>query len=141
MTSLAFVRRMIALSSPPRSDEAEVEDLPATTRKPAECEPGRWRAGRQAEIAVAMPFAVAAALYIVPGYFDPLYVSPPDMLGIPFGFVLQVMTLAWATLGAVVVWQTRFRFMAALALIACTIPAVVGVVFGPRLMEIMRNLG
>lgn len=141
MASLAFVRRMVALSSPPRSDEAKVEDLRAASRTGTDGEPGRWRAGRQAEIAVAMPFAVAAALYIVPGYFDPLYVSPPDMLGIPFGFVLQVMTLAWAALGAAVVWQTRFRSMAVLALIACTIPAVVGVVFGPRLIEIMRNLG
>lgn len=141
MTSLAFVRRAIALSSPPRSDEVEVEDLPAAIHKPADGEPGSWRAGRQAEIAAAIPFVVAAALYVVPGYFDPLYVSPPEMLGIPFGFVLQVMTLAWAALGAVVVWQTRFRFMAALALTACTIPAVVGVMLGPRLIEFMQNLG
>jgi hypothetical protein len=141
MTSLAFVRRVIALSSQPRSDEVEVEDLGTTTRKSTEGQPGRWRASRETQIAAAIPFVVTAVLYAVPGYYGRLFVSPPDIIGVPFGFVLQLITLAWAALGVAVVAQTRFRFMAALALTVCTIPAAIGVVVVARLIEIMQNLG
>lgn len=78
---------------------------------------------------------------MVPGYYDRLFVAPPDIIGVPFGFVLQLVTLGWAALGAAVIWQTRFRWMAALALAACTIPAVVGVILAPTLIELMQNLG
>jgi hypothetical protein len=141
MTSLAFVRRWIALSSQPTADKVEVEELGAEAHKRADGQPGRWRASREMQIVAAIPFVVAAILYVIPGYYDRLFVAPPSIVGIPFGFVLQLISLAWAALGALVVSQTRFRFMAVLALTACTVPAVIAVVVASALIEIMQNLG
>jgi len=141
MTSFLIVRWVMTLSSPPRSNDLDVEDPGETTRKSTEGRPGRWRASREMQIAAALPFVVAALLYMVPGFYDRLFVKPPDILGVPFGFVLQLLSLAWAALGAAVIAQTRFRFMALLALTVCTIPAVIGAVFVVRLTEIMQNLG
>jgi hypothetical protein len=120
--------------------EPAVQPVEGDVRMPIDRGTGRWHAGRDAQIAVVIPFAVTAVLYVVPGYFDRLFMSPPDIIGIPFGFVLQMVTLAWAALGAAVVWQTPFRFMAALALTVCTGPAVIVAVLTPMLIGVMQNL-
>lgn len=140
VTSRAFVRRLFKFSSPARPDEVEIEELSADPYEPSQRHGGSWHAPREAQSAAAIPFLVAAALALWPGYNDPLFTSPPDIIGVPAGFVFQGLTLGWALLGAFVVAQTRFRVMAVLALIVCTGPAVVGVVLMPKLILVMQNL-
>jgi hypothetical protein len=139
VTSRAFVRRLFAFSSP-AADEVEIEELSAGPYEPSQRHRGSWHAPTEAQTAAAIPFLVAAALALLPGYYDPLFSSPPDILGVPAGFVFQGVTLGWALLGALVVAQTRFRLMAVLALIVCTGPAVVGVVLMPQLIRVMQTL-
>ena len=49
----------------------------------------RWRPTRVWKTVALLPFVEFAALAVIPpGFFDPLFAKPPDLLGIPFGIVL-----------------------------------------------------
>ena len=100
-----------------------------------------WRASPTWKSIAVSPFVLAVALALLTtGYVDPLFTKPPDMLGIPFGLVLDALALAWAALGAFVVWTTRSAAMAALAVTTTTVPAICVLVFSPALILIMQNL-
>jgi len=69
-----------------------------------------------------------------------MFAKPPDILGIPLGLVGYGLVLAWAALGARVVWTTRSPAMAALAVGITTAPAIVLLIFVPAIILIMQNL-
>jgi hypothetical protein len=101
----------------------------------------QWRADRVWRLLVLAPFAEALVLSLLAtSYFPALASKPPDMVGIPFGLVLDAILLAWAALGARVVWTTRSPIMASLAVITTTIPAMAVLPFTPAIILIMQNL-
>jgi hypothetical protein len=107
---------------------------PVETRMP-------WRADRTWRTLSLIPFGEALLLAVFArSYLPPLFAKPPDMLGIPVGFVLEVLILAWAALGARVIWTTKSQAMATLALVTTTGPAVPLLLLAPALILIMQNL-
>ena len=76
----------------------------------------------------------------VPGYAERIRTAPPDMLGIPLGIVLLASAILWSLLGAAVIWQTRYRVLAALALATTTIPAVFLIPSIAKFIELAQNL-
>ena len=88
------------------------------------------------------PFAVPVAEYLFAGtYLARGMGSPPDIVGIPLGVVVQTMLLAWATLGAVLVWRARSMPWATWALLIFAPLAIVGLVFAPAVVMLMANIG
>ena len=100
-----------------------------------------WRADTAWRTLSLIPFGEALLLAVFArSYLPPLFSKPPDMLGIPFGFVLVVIILAWAALGARVIWTTKSPAMATLALLTTTGPAVPLLLVTPAIILIMQNL-
>src|SRR5262245_20180899 len=100
-----------------------------------------WRADRVWKAISLVPFFEALAISVfTASYFSPLYSKPPDIVGVPFGLVLEVALLAWAVLGAAVIWTARSPAVATLAVLATTAPAMVLQIFIPGLVLIMQNL-
>ena len=116
------------------TDDVQVPGQPAPARIP-------WRADSTWRTLSLIPFGEALLLAVFArSYLPPLFSKPPDMLGIPFGFVLEVIILAWAALGARVIWTTKSQAMATLALLTTTAPAVPLLLLLPAIIEIMMNM-
>lgn len=101
------------------------------------------RGPRLADRATAFtPLIVGTILFVAPiRYFDPMFVQPPGILGLPFGLVLLVLAAGWMLIGVGIVWSTRSKLTEMLALILFTIPATILVVLGPALIRLWQNLG
>ena len=100
-----------------------------------------WRADSAWRTLSLLPFVEALLLTIFARtYFGPLVATPPDILGIPFGLVLEVVILAWAALGARVIWTTKSMAMATIALLTTTAPAVPALLLLPAIILIVQNL-
>jgi len=116
------------------TDDVQVPVQPARVRVP-------WRADTIWRTLSLIPFGEALLLAVFArSYLPPLFSKPPDIIGIPFGFVLEVIILAWAALGARVIWTTKSQAMATLALVTTTGPAVPLLLLTPALILIMQNL-
>jgi len=101
----------------------------------------RWRADSAWRTLSLIPFGEAALLAaFVRDYLPVILGKPPDILGIPFGFVLEGLILAWAALGARVIWTTRSSVMASIALLITTAPAIPILILLPAIILIMQNL-
>lgn len=111
------------------------EPVPVRQGKPA------WRADSTWRTLSLIPFGEALLLAVFPqNYFGPLFAKPPDILGIPLGLVLEVLVLAWAALGARVIWTTKSQGMATIALLATTAPAVPVLLLLPAIVLILQNM-
>ena len=101
----------------------------------------RWRANSAWRLLSLLPFGWAAIIVLTsPLATSPMFAKPPDILGIPLALVFDGLLLAWAGLGARVVWMTRSSIMASLALVATTAPAIVLLTLTPAIILIMQNL-
>jgi hypothetical protein len=101
----------------------------------------RWRADSAWRTLSLIPFGEALLLAVfAQNYFGPLFAKPPDIVGIPFGLVLEVLILAWAALGARVIWTTKSMAMATIALLTTTAPAVPALLLLPASILIIQNL-
>jgi len=101
----------------------------------------QWRADTAWRTLSLIPFGEALLLAVFArSYFPGLASEPPSILGIPFGIVLEAIILAWAALGARVIWTTKSQAMATLALVTTTGPAVPLLLVTPALILIMQNL-
>jgi hypothetical protein len=103
-----------------------------------------WRADSAWRVISLTPFGLALVLVLL-ALFAQSSVGgpmgkPPDILGIPLGIALDAVVLAWAALGARVIWTTRSLPMATIALLTTTGPAVVLLVLGPAIILILQNL-
>ena len=100
-----------------------------------------WRADTAWRTLSLIPFGEALLLAVFARtYLPPLFSKPPDMLGIPFGIVLEAIILAWAALGARVIWTTNSQAMATIALVTTTAPAVPLLLLTPAIILILQNL-
>jgi len=101
----------------------------------------QWRADSAWKTLSLIPFVEAPLLWVFgPTYLSVILAKPPDIVGIPLGIVLEVLVLAWAALGARVIWTTRSPALASIALLVATAPAVPLVLLLPAIILIMQNL-
>jgi mannose/fructose/N-acetylgalactosamine-specific phosphotransferase system component IIC len=101
----------------------------------------RWRADSAWKTLSLIPFVEAPLLWVfAKSYLSVILGKPPDIVGIPLGVVLEVLVLAWAALGARVIWTTRSPTLASIALLVATAPAVPLVLLLPAIILIMQNV-
>jgi hypothetical protein len=98
--------------------------------------PSRW-----ALVTALSPVVLwIALLLIAPGFTDPLYLNPPEILGQPAGLVLVGLAIVLAAVGAVVVWRSRSPTVQALAIGLLTIPALLLIGLGPSIVGVLGNV-
>ena len=73
-------------------------------------------------------------------YFQPLFASPPSIVGIPLGAVIDAVAMLWMLIGVVLIWDARSPAVQTLVLVLFTIPATVAVVFSPAVVLIILNM-
>jgi hypothetical protein len=99
-------------------------------------EPSRW-----ALVTALSPVLLWVVLLLTaPGFTDPLYTNPPEILGLPAGLVLVGVAFVLAVVGAVIVWRSRSRTVHALAIGLLTIPALLLIGLGPSIVGVLENL-
>jgi hypothetical protein len=104
--------------------------------------PATWRAPAAARIASLAPFFLAVVLQLfAPRYFQPMFTDPTAIMGLPLGAIVGALTLAWAALGALIVWTTHSRLAAALSLAFLSVPSMLALILGPAVILIVQNLG
>ena len=112
------------------------------TRAAVVAPPRPWRAPAAARLSSLTPFLLAVALQLfAPAYCRAMLARPPEILGIPLGVVVGALILAWAAFGSLIVWTTRSRLFATLALGFLTIPSIFAMILGPAVILILQNLG
>ncbi len=103
--------------------------------------PREWHASPLRRAATLAPFALALALSLLArSYFGIAAAMPPDISGIPLGMVAGGIVLAWAALGALIVWTTGSRTAASLALVFITLPSMLAVIFTPAVILVLQKL-
>lgn len=98
-----------------------------------------FRTGRASRVAAFTPVLGLCVAFIL-GSPGALFVGPPELLGIPFGAVLESVALLWMAIGVAAIWSARSPVTEALVHLVFTVPATTLAVFAPSLIEIMRNL-
>jgi hypothetical protein len=100
-----------------------------------------WRASPGRRLASLAPFGLALAIAVLARtYFGVGMGEPPDILGLPLGLVLEGIVLAWAALGALIIWTTGSRAAASLAMVFITLPSMLAIIFTPAVILILQNL-
>ena len=96
---------------------------------------GAWRLMSLTPFGLALVLAVASTGSIVVGLNQ-----PPTLAGLPLDLLLDAIALAWAALGAYVVWTARSLAAATVALTFATAPAIIVLILGPAAILILQNL-
>ncbi len=138
MTGLAAVRRLLAIGTLPTA-EPEIGRAWPVRLEPAALTP-EWRAPWLVRLLTLVPFVVALGGYIAPRYFGGMGVAQPELFGLPLGAWVHLWSLTLAALGAAIVWRARSLPVAVAALLACTVPATIGLLLGPAIVLILQNL-
>jgi hypothetical protein len=87
------------------------------------------------------PFAIPILEVLFVGdYLRVLTATPPDIVGVPLSLVLEAVFLAWAAIGAAIVWRTQSVPLAQFAVMLFAPTAIIGLVFRPALILLMANL-
>ena len=112
-----------------------------TSPQPMHEAPSRSRSRVPTRLTAFTPLWVLLVASVAsPNFFDPMFAKPPEILGIPFGFVMDAIAMVWTLIGVVLIWDARSRLVELLVLTLFTIPATILVVFSPALILIMQNL-
>lgn len=107
-------------------------------------QPGGIRARRPSvvgRIASLAPFGLALALSLLTKtYVGHALDTPPAIVGLPLGVVMEGLVLAWAALGALIIWTTSSRAATALAMAFMTLPSMLAIIFTPAIILILQTL-
>ena len=96
---------------------------------------------RVATIVAATPLLTFALLSIVaPGFMDPVYSKPPEVIGVPGGVILILVACALAVLGMAVVRRSRSGIVGLLGIAFLSLPAWILIVLAPAAVLIVQNL-
>jgi len=88
-----------------------------------------------------LPFIVILfAAVFAPGFFEPAYANPPEILGLPAGIVVLFLAASWASIAFLAIRQTRSGIGIALALLAFTIPSTIVIILVPSVILVVLNM-
>ena len=140
MADLA-VRRLFSNGAGRSQADVDIEDDESTARNDRLGQGPAWRSPRTLRLLSLTPFAVPIVeTLFVRDYVLTLTTSPPDIIGAPLGLVLELGLLGLAALGAALVWRATSVRLAQLAVLLIGPIAIVGLVFRPAVIQMMRNL-
>jgi hypothetical protein len=88
-----------------------------------------------------LPFIVLViAPPIAPGYMEPIFANPPEIVGLPAGMVALFLIAAWASLAFVAIRASRSGVGIAVGLVVFTVPAIVAIALLPSVILVILNL-
>jgi hypothetical protein len=89
----------------------------------------------------SLPFVlIVVAQLLAPGFMEPIFANPPDILGLPAGVVLLFAVAIWAALAFVVIRAFRSGLGIALGLLVFTVPSIAAIHYLPATILIVQNL-
>ena len=89
----------------------------------------------------SLPFIeILFAAIFAPGFLEPAFANPPEIVGLPAGIVLLFVVAVWASLAFVVIRAMRSGLGIALGFLAFTFPSIVAIIFIPSAILIVLNL-
>ena len=92
-------------------------------------------------VIASIPFVlIVVAQIVAPGFLEPIFANPPEILGLPAGIVMLFLTVIWASLAFVVIRAMPSRSGIALGLLVFTVPAIIAIVYIPATILIVLNL-
>jgi hypothetical protein len=90
----------------------------------------------------SLPFVLTAiAMIVAPGFMEPIFANPPEIVGLPLGVIVLFFVAIWAALAFVVIRAYPSPWIIALSFLAFTVPAIVAIFFLPATILIIQNLG
>ncbi len=88
-----------------------------------------------------LPFIVILlAAVFAPGFFEPAYANPPEILGLPAGIVVLFLAASWASIAFLAIRQTRSGIGIVQALLAFTIPSTIVIILVPSVILVVLNM-
>ena len=88
-----------------------------------------------------LPFIVILfAAVFAPGFFEPAYANPPEILGLPAGIVVLFLAATWASIAFLAIRETRSGIGIGIALLAFTIPSTIVIILVPSVILVVLNL-
>jgi hypothetical protein len=88
-----------------------------------------------------IPFAmILVAQVLAPGFLEPIFANPPEIVGLPAGIVLLFVAAIWASLAFVVIRANPSGLGIAVGLLVFTVPAILAILYLPSTILIVLNL-
>jgi len=92
-------------------------------------------------VIASLPFvSIVIVEFVAPGFMEPVFANPPDILGLPAGIVLLFVMAIWASLAFIVIRESRSGRGVGLALLVFTGPSMVAILYLPAAILIILNL-
>jgi len=89
----------------------------------------------------SLPFVmIVVAQLVAPGFMEPIFANPPEIVGLPAGIVVLFAAAIWASLAFVVIRAFRSGLGVALGVLVFTIPSIVAILYLPSMILIVQNL-
>jgi hypothetical protein len=88
----------------------------------------------------SLPFVLLATITILAaGFMEPVFLNPPEVLGLPMGILMVFVAAVWASLAFVVVRAVRSGVGVAIALLVFTVPAIIAILLIPGTIVAILN--
>ena len=92
-------------------------------------------------VIASIPFVlIVVAQIFAPGFLEPIFANPPDIVGLPAGIVMLFIAAIWASLAFVVIRANPSGWAIAVGLLVFTVPAILAIIYIPATILIVLNL-
>jgi hypothetical protein len=92
-------------------------------------------------VIASLPFVlIVVAQVLAPGFLEPIFANPPEIVGLPAGIVMLFIAAIWASLAFVVIRANPSGLGMAVGLLVFTVPAILAILFLPSTILIVLNL-
>jgi hypothetical protein len=92
-------------------------------------------------VIASLPFVlIVVAQVLAPGFLEPIFANPPDIVGLPAGIVMLFIAAIWASLAFVVIRANPSGLGIAVGLLVFTVPAILAILYLPATILIVLNL-
>ena len=74
-----------------------------------------------------------------PGFMDPLFANPPELVGLPLGVFVIVASVGLTLMGLILLRRTESDLVVVMTFLLFTIPATLLLVLGPAAILLVMN--
>jgi hypothetical protein len=103
-------------------------------------EPPRSARGLRVAVGLLPMWLLALFLLFAPGFMDPVFLSPPSVVGLPFGLVVLALALGWMAIGVIGLLRTSSTAAAIVLFGLFTVPPMMLLCLTPALILVVVNL-
>jgi len=103
--------------------------------------PERTGTTRRGYALASLPFIVMVTMpTITPGFFEPIFWNPPEILGLPGGIVILFVVATWASIAFLAIRMARSGVGISSALLVFTVPSLLAIMLLPLAIIAIVNL-